>query len=43
VYEFKPDRSAFGIAVNLYKLFNNLVLKGHGFSHAAMEQENRGL
>src|SRR5208337_1573907 len=26
-----------------YKLFHNLVLKGHGFSRAGTEQENRGL
>ncbi|MDR3773342.1 MAG: hypothetical protein P4L26_08345, partial [Terracidiphilus sp.] len=25
------------------KLFHNPVLKGHGFSRAATEQENRGL
>jgi hypothetical protein len=25
------------------KLFHNPVLKGHGFSHAAKEQEDRGL
>jgi hypothetical protein len=26
-----------------WKLFHNPVLKGHGFSHAAKEQEDRGL
>jgi hypothetical protein len=25
------------------KLFHNPVLKGHGFSHAAKQQEDRGL
>jgi hypothetical protein len=38
-----PATSTIGTIILISKLFHNPVLKGHGFSHAAREQEDRGL
>jgi hypothetical protein len=48
VQHLRPEQNQYRTAAELlpisaWKLFHNPVLKGHGFSHAAKEQEDRGL